>query len=391
MRFRSAVLLTFTALSLACAFEPRLRKPPSKRASQTQLDVALRTGLVIGEFPMEGSSAVLDGDTIEVGNLDASMRLLALDTEETFKRDEERRGYELGMEKYCQVMRGDSPRPVKMATPMGEAAKTFAKKYFEGVTKVRLERDHPGEIRDYYGRYLAYVFVEKNGKWENYALAAVRAGMSPYYPKYGRSRRFHKEFLEAMALARQEQLGIWDPKSESCHDYDERLEWWNARGDAIHAFEEQMAKNPDEFIALTRWDALRKLEKRIGEQAVVLASVGEIRLGDRGPTTVKLNRTRGTNMTVVFWDKDVLAASGIAGMIGEYVQVRGIVSKYVNKHNGRETLQIEVSLPGQVSAPGAEVALPTAGIAPTQDLVPADTVMDDALPEDMQFQVEDLQ
>lgn len=390
MRLRTSLLLALTALSFACAHEPRLRNPPKRRATKAQLDVAMRTGLVIGEFPMEGSSSVVDGDTIEVGNLDASMRLLGLDTEETFKKAEERRGYELGMEKYCKLMRGDSLRPVKMATPLGEEAKNFAKKYFEGVTRVRLERDHPGEIRDYYGRYLAYVFVEKNGKWENYALAAVRAGMSPYYPKYGRSRRFHEQFVEAQRLARQEQLGIWNPKGETCHDYDERLAWWNSRGDAIHAFEQKMEQAPDEYIALTRWDALRKIEKRIGQQVVVLASVGEIRLGDRGPSIVKLNRTRGTSLELIFWDKDILAASGIAGMLGEYVQVRGIVSKYVDKDRGYEKLQIQVSLPGQVNEPGQSEALPTAGVAPTKDLLPSDAVMDDAFPEDMQFDAEDL-
>ena len=43
-----------------------------------------------------------------------------------------------------------------LPTPLGEDAKTWAQGFFDGVSSVKLERDHPGEIRDYYGRYLAY-------------------------------------------------------------------------------------------------------------------------------------------------------------------------------------------------------------------------------------------
>jgi micrococcal nuclease len=32
---------------------------------------------------------------------------------------------------------------------------------------------------------------------ENLSLAVVRAGRSPYFTKYGRSRLYHAEFLEA--------------------------------------------------------------------------------------------------------------------------------------------------------------------------------------------------
>ena len=44
---------------------------------------------------------------------------------------------------------------------------------------------------------MAYAFAEKNGVWVNYNIEAVRAGMTPYFSKYGFSRRFHKEFLAA--------------------------------------------------------------------------------------------------------------------------------------------------------------------------------------------------
>ena len=41
-------------------------------------------GLVIGEFTLD-DHAVVDGDTIRVAGLRTTLRLLAIDTEETFK------------------------------------------------------------------------------------------------------------------------------------------------------------------------------------------------------------------------------------------------------------------------------------------------------------------
>ena len=74
-----------------------------------------------------------------------------------------------------------------------------AEAWFKDVDVVRLERDDAQEIRDRYDRYLAYVFAKKHGTWTNYNVEAVRAGMSPYFPKYGTSRRFHAEFVAAEA------------------------------------------------------------------------------------------------------------------------------------------------------------------------------------------------
>ena len=330
--------------------------PPTKTArryDKHQATEALKTldkaGLVIGEFPL-ADDAVLDGDTIAIRGLDSTMRLLGMDTEETFKRDSERKAYAKGFEAYKKELRGNSSRPVKMATPLGEEAKAWAKQFFKGVRTVRLERDHPGEIRGFFGRYLAYVFAEKNGVWVNYNVEAVRAGMSPYYAKYGHSRRFKTEFLEAEAEARAKRLGIWDPTKEHYDDYDERLKWWNARGDIIDRFEREAEKRPN-YIVLTRWDALRELEKREGQEVVVLAAVGEIKLGDKGPSLVKLARNQHSSFTLVFFDKDVFKASGVAGASREFIAARGIVKKYKSRR-GDESLQFVISLPGQISLDG---------------------------------------
>jgi endonuclease YncB( thermonuclease family) len=310
--------------------------------------------LELGEFPFDGPSAVIDGDTVRVKGLNASLRLLAIDTEETFKKDWEREAFAAGWEAYKKRMRGDSPRPVKMATPLGEDAKHFAQAFFEGVSEVRLERDHPGEIRDFYGRYLAYVFAKKNGEWVNYNLESVRAGMSPYFVKYGRSRRFHREFLEAQKEAREAQRGIWAPGKLHYDDYDERLRWWGERAAAIARFEKEQAEHPDSHIALTRRDAMLKLEQRVGQEAVLLGAVSEVRMTERGPSMVKLARNRSSSFDVVFFDKDVLLNTGLQFKRGEFVQVKGVVQKYRDAR-GIDHLQVQVSLPGQVLAPSEQL------------------------------------
>ena len=344
-------LLLFLVVLVAC--EPsRAARRYTREEVRQKLSRLETVGLEVGEFAIEGSSAVVDGDTIKVKGLDASLRLLAIDTEETFKHDEERRAYSAGWEEYKKKMRGNSPRPAKFATPLGEEAKKFAQQFFDGVDKVKLERDHPGEIRDFFGRYLSYVFVFKDGQWLNYNLEAVKAGMTPYFVKYGRSRRFHQSFVEAEKKAREAGLGIWAPGKQHYDDYDERLKWWHEREQAITRFEKEMADHPDSYIALTRFDALFRLEQKLGETVTLLGSVGEVRWGERGPTVVKLSRKKGQDFDVVFFDKDVAVASGLQFKQGEYVQVRGVVAKYSDKQ-GNKRLQLQVTLPGQVLAPSA--------------------------------------
>lgn len=348
---RRLLILVLAAAMAGCG-----QTRSARRYSRDEATAVLKrfevVGLDLGTFDLAGAASVVDGDTIRVKGVDNSLRLVCIDTEETFKHDYERASYAAGWEQYKKKNRGDSGRPVKMATPLGEDAKKWAQAFFEGVTRVKLERDHPGEIRDYYGRYLAYVFVEKDGRWLNYNLEAVRAGMSPYFTKYGLSRRFHKEFVEAQNAAREARLGIWDPSREHYDDYEERLKWWDARGEMVARFEREMEEQPD-FIALTRWDAMLKLEQNLGKQVTLLGSVNEIRMDGRGPTVVKLGRSRGSDFDVVFFDKDVALSSGVLSAKGEYVKVRGLVNKYKDERRNVEKLQVVVALPGQVVFPSA--------------------------------------
>jgi endonuclease YncB( thermonuclease family) len=223
--------------------------------------------LAIGDFKL---TKVVDGDTIRVDGLDNSLRLLGIDTEETFKHDKERRAYAKGWKAYLVAQRGDSPHPVKMATPLGDAAKVWAEQWFAGASTVRLERDDPQEIRDRYGRYLAYVLVLRDGAWLNYNVEAVRAGMSPYFPKYGRSRRFHDQFVAAEAEAKKAKRGIWAPGAEAYPDYPEREAWWTARGDFVDAFRKTGG------IDLTHEDAIAQLEASVGKDVTLIGTIDEL-------------------------------------------------------------------------------------------------------------------
>lgn len=331
--------------SLACFGGSKRARRYQKTELQEVLNRLETPGLVIGEFTL-AKNAVVDGDTVKVAGLDSSLRLSNLDTEETFKNEADRRLFESGWENYLTTKQSQTSRPIKVATPMGEVAKEFAKKFFEGVDVVRLERDHPKEIRDRYNRYLAYVFARKNGEWVNYNVEAVRAGMSPYFTKYGYSRRFHDLFAQAQREAQQKELGIWNPSTLHYRDYVLRLEWWDARADFLMEFETEAA-GKENYIDLSHWDAMRRLEKFEGREVVVLGSIEEIVLGDKGPTRVKLSRRLGGSFPLIFFDKDVFGSSHIARWQGEYVRVKGTVTRYRSRF-GREELQIVVNFPGQV-------------------------------------------
>ena len=324
-------------------------------------------GLVVGDFPL---TKVIDGDTIRVDGLAASMRLLGLDTEETFKKKSEWAEFDKGWAVYLAEAQAKTKSPVKIPTPMGEEAKKFAVQFFRGVRTVHLERDHPKEIRDFYNRFLTYVFIDRDGKRINYNVECVRAGMSPYFSKYGYSRRYHAEFVQAQAEARAAGRGIWDPTKQHYTDYDRRLEWWNRRGDYIQAFERDAAGR-NNWIVLTNWDAMDRLRGLLGREVVVLGGVGDIRKSATGgPTKVMLSRRRIGSFPLIFFDQQVLQDSRVESAKGEYIRARGVVASYKNKYTGREELQIMVTLPAQVEievVPPEPAELPTAPALPDSE------------------------
>ena len=330
--------------------------------------------LVLGTFPL---TKVIDGDTIRVAGLDQSHRLIGLDTEETFKKEKERRAFEQGWDRYLAEAQAKTRSPVKIPTPLGEDAKDFAKEFFKGVRHVRLERDHPKEIRDRFGRFLTYVLVEKDGKLVNYNVECIRAGMSPYFMKYGYSRRYHAEYMAAQDEARAARRGIWDPTKMHYQDYDARLRWWTYRAEAVAAFERD-AEGKDDHIVLTHWDAPQRLEKLLGREVILFGAVAEIRRSQTGPTKVLLARRQGEDFAVIFFDPEVFDKTGLQDARGEFVRIRGVVSKWHNKYKKRDELQIQVELPGQVTlTPVHKPGHPPIGFGPAEPEAPSEPVQED--------------
>jgi micrococcal nuclease len=167
---------------------------------------------------------VIDGDTVKVliKGKEESLRLACVDTEES------------------------QPGGSKPATEAGKAASAMAKKYFSlpggGLSQVDLEfeTDDPVEVclakhRDNYGRLLCYVF--KDG--ENYNLKLVKEGWSPYFVKYGRSRLYHEQLLQAEAEAQAHNHVIWEPKTNqggASRDYTTLLPWWALRDSIVEDY-----------------------------------------------------------------------------------------------------------------------------------------------------------
>ena len=330
----------------------------SRKQAQKSLGKLETVGTSIGEFRL---TKVVDGDTIRVDGLDSSLRLLGIDTEETFKHEKERREFEQGWEVYLKQQRGSSPRPMKMATPLGDQAKVWAEQWFAGVDKVRLERDHPAEIRDRYNRYLAYVFALKDGTWVNYNVEAVRAGMGPYFPKYGRSRRFHDQFLAAEVEAKAAKRGIWAPGVMAYPDYPEREAWWEARGDFVEVFRKE-AEGKSNYVDITHWDAMDRLEQLVGKEVVLIGTVGDVRIGEKGPSKVTLSRRLYDDFPLMFFDKDVLGTTGLLAWKGEFVMATGVPSVYENKHTHKKQIQIVIDHASQIRlSPVPGLTVPTVG------------------------------
>jgi len=348
IKFWLSAIIGFSLVLLPASCQSQASKRYSRKKAQESLKRLGDPGLLIGNFSLARKKPVVDGDTIRVDGLDTTLRLLGIDTEEKYRNNKDRRKAESDWQGYLREKRSKSNRPPKMGTPMGIAATNWAKKFFEEVDILRLERDDPKQVRGRFNRYLSYVFAKKNGQWINYNIECVRAGMSPYFTKYGYSKRFHKEFRAAEKQAKAAKRGIWDPKAKSYGDYDRRRIWWDARANFIRKFYEDSKKNK-ELIVLTDWDAITKIEQNLNKEVEILGTVGNIRRGDRGPTKVMLSRRMFNDFPIIFFDKDVFGNTGLMTRKREFVRIRGFVNKYHNKRKNRHELQIIVNTPGQVT------------------------------------------
>ncbi|WAK03804.1 thermonuclease family protein [Methylobacter sp. YRD-M1] len=178
-------------------------------------------GTVIKDIKL---TKVIDGDTIKIllDNKEESIRFSCLDTEES------QHG-------------GDKP-----VTNAGILASKWLKNYFgadaqgipAGEIRVDIEFDtnDPVQVclrkhRDNFGRLLCYVY--KSGTQENSNLRIVKEGWSPYFVKYGRSRLYHPQFMEAESKAQQATGdSVWNPETNAGgnrRDYSTLIPWWHLR------------------------------------------------------------------------------------------------------------------------------------------------------------------
>jgi endonuclease YncB( thermonuclease family) len=294
--------------------------------------------LLLGEYKLDQSKeAIIDGDTVRVVGLDSTLRLVGFDAEETFKKDADRSDAAGDFKAYSTKKRGDKRFPVKYGTEMGEEAARWARDFFVGVDTVRLEYDDSKRTIGVYGRHLVYVFVKRDGEWLNYNVEAVRAGTAPYFPKYGYSRRFHDDFVAAQREAQEAKRGIWGSEFDHYPDYDERLDWWTRRANAIVRFENKYSGDADVYALGNDGDELwTELIEREGEVVTVFGTISAISRDDT-PYLVRMSHTKGKDFSIVAFTDAELEALQIDAFDGEYFYVRGKLSTY----NGRPQFRAE--------------------------------------------------
>jgi endonuclease YncB( thermonuclease family) len=283
--------------------------------------------LILGEFTID---KIIDGDTFRFEELDKSTRLLGIDTEEMYKgKDAEMKTNDL-RERWHEVYkekRGTELKPVKTDSPFGYETWLWAEKIFKDVVMVRLEKEDNSRFIDTYGRYLVYVIgIRSDGSEFNYNIECVRKGYSPYFTKYGYSKRFHKEFTEAQLFAKESRAGIWDSTSLCYPDYKERLEWWNRRAEAIRNFETKYKGRPRYYSILDDFDSLKN---HVGDQVVVFGSISEMYM-DKEPYLIRLPHSAKEHLDLTIFpeSEELFEALNIEQLEGEFVYVRGELKNY---------------------------------------------------------------
>jgi len=294
--------------------------------------------VLLGMYALStGRPPVVDGDTVRVEGLDNTLRLLGLDTEETFKDKGRKTLAEKDWAEYVKTMNAGRPkgRPAKYGTPMGDAGKRFAEAWFAGMTQVRLEYDDPERTRGYFGRHLVYVLAEKDGALMNYNVEAVRMGYSPYFTKYGRSKRYHAAFVAAEKEAREAKRGIWGaPPAHKCYpDYDTLITWWNERDAAIQKVE-ALRRTRDLYVLGidAEWERLIAAD---GKVVTVVGSPGDFR--DTGALGIQYVGHRNRLDFAVVGPKEQFEGHELGKHPGDMLLITGKVTLY----RGRPQFRLE--------------------------------------------------
>ena len=267
----------------------------------------------IGVFEL-GRDAGVDGDTLRLKG-EPSVRVLGVDTEETFKEPFHRAAAARSFVSYAKQMRAGHPYPVKFGTPAGEAAATFVRKLIRGVTRVRLERDttHSRDF-DTYGRRLGHVFLLRPQGEVLLAEAIIRAGHSPYFIKYGRSSRFDARFEAAQRDARRAKRGVWSNAGPAHYpDYEERLRWWSKRARLAQLWNAQ--SHAADRVTLGTSSANKKLAALIGKTATVRGYLANVHVSKRtGRTLLFLGHEKRRSFPLVLKSQELLTQNSTSGV-----------------------------------------------------------------------------
>lgn len=312
---------------------------PAKEAAPKATDP-----LLIGTYPIS-VECVTDADTIRLLESKDRVRIMAIDAEEVFHRDEDRAAAAKDFAAYAKAKRGARPLPVKYGTPAGDAAREHAKLLMKGATTMRLERDAvDAPAKGYYGRILAHVIILKaDGAELNLAEELIRSGHSPYFTKYGRSLRFDARMRQAQDEARKAKRGIWGSDGPDHYpDYDERLRWWDGRADQIDRWRKE-CKQPNR-VTLGSPTADAKLAALVGKEAVVFGLYErELKVSSGDRRLFLLGHKRGRGFPLVVFDDEVVKGLDMDALGARYATARGKVTL----HKGRPQMVIES--PTQVS------------------------------------------
>jgi micrococcal nuclease len=286
------------------------------------------SSLIIGEYRI---SKVIDGDTFRFEGLDGSARLLCIDTEENFKgSDAYQKTSEISKswDEYYQSVKDTNCMPIKSQSPFGYDAWQWAKEFTEDVDYVRLEKDDNLRTVGTYGRYLAYAIVYKDGKEINYNIECVRQGYSPYFNKYGNSRRFHEEFVEAQNYARENKLGVWNPDEKCYPDYKERLVWWDERARQLKHYEENYS-GIDTHFNLTIDGEYQRLADYVGEAVVVFGSIRDV-LSKKFPYLLRIPCAKRKNFDIVVFEEKIYLIDELnINELKHYnIYVKGIIEEF---------------------------------------------------------------
>jgi endonuclease YncB( thermonuclease family) len=297
--------------------------------SQAVLAIKVDTALIIGNFRI---SKVTDGDTFRFENLDRPTRLLGIDTEETFKTpDAEQKINEISQywESFYITEKGDNKMPVKTDSPLGYEAWKWAEEFFNNVDYVRLEKEDDERTIDIFGRYLVYVIaIMKDGTEINYNVECVRTGYSPYFNKYGNSKRFHTEFVEAQNSAKENGLGIWDLNKKHYPDYDERLVWWDLRANQLMNYDLKYSGSENYFNLSSDKDFAR-LANYVGQEITVFGSIGDV-MTKKFPYIIRIPYTKEDKFELIVHEENsgLLQEIDIDTKKEYYVFVKGIVENF---------------------------------------------------------------